>query len=63
MPRENAAVDRDVRSMERKQRVKEVLGDQFRNQLEDVVVSQKDGNKPMFHAGMKLGETNGWYGF
>ena len=55
MPRES--VERDVRRMERKKRVKEVLEDKFRVELEDVVVSQTEGNKPLFHAGLKIGSN------
>ena len=68
---QNPVVDRDKRSMQRKKRVTEVLEDQFRCELEDVVVSQREGNKPLFHAGIKMnsggGSTGGyrhfWYFF
>ena len=65
MPRRgdgNPVVDRDVRNMERKKRVTEVLEDQFRTELEGVIESQMEGNKPMFHAGMKMCSSgNGWF--
>ena len=35
---QNPVVDRDKRSMQRKKRVTEVLEDQFRCELEDVVI-------------------------
>ena len=53
------SVDRDKRNMGRKKRVTEILEDQFRNELEDVVISQKEGNKPLFHGGVNLNGTGG----
>ena len=55
----NPVVDRDKRSMQRKKRVTEVLEDQFRSELEDVVISQKEGNKPLFHAGIRMNTPGG----
>ena len=59
----NPTIDRDVRSMERKKRVSEVLGEKsFRNELEDVVVAQREGNRPMFHSGIKMSSSNSSFG-
>ncbi|XP_063694298.1 alpha-adducin-like isoform X3 [Bolinopsis microptera] len=55
----NPSVDRDKRNMGRKKRVTEILEDQFRSELEDVVISQKEGNKPLFHGGVNLNGTGG----
>ena len=58
----NPAIERDLRSMDRKKRVKEVLDDPFRKELEGVVISQKEGNKPLFHAGIKMSGSAGSFG-
>jgi len=62
MPNEdsNPITNRDVRNMERKKRVTEILNEKdFRNELEDVMVSQKgEGNRPMFMAGLKMSGSN-----